>query len=48
MQQNFEKSRRKQREKLIKGCTIALIISGILFAAVAACACIYLQNPTVI
>ncbi len=48
MYQNFEKTRRRQREKLIKGCTIALIISGILFAAVAACACIYLQSSTVI
>lgn len=41
-----EKSRRRQREKLIRRCTVALILSGVLFAAVGVCAYFYLQNPT--
>lgn len=48
MYRGYEKSRRRRREKLIRQCTVALAISGVLFAAVALCACIYLQNPTVL
>ncbi len=48
MYRNQERSRRRQREKLIKWCSAALVISGVLFAAVAMCACIYLQNPTLL
>ncbi len=43
-----ENSRRRQREKLIRRCTVALILSGVLFAAVGVCAYIYLQNPTLL
>lgn len=48
MYRNFERNRRKQREKLIRRCTVALIAFGVLFAAVAVYACICLQNPTLI
>ena len=44
----FQSNRRSQREKLVRRCTVALVISGILFIAVAVGACLYLQGPSLI
>ncbi len=48
MYREFEKTRRRQRDRLIRRCTVALIAFGVLFTAVGIYACICLQNPTVI
>lgn len=48
MEPFFQSKRRSQREKLVRRCTVALVISGILFIAVAVGACLYLQGPSLI
>lgn len=48
MEPFFQSNRRTQREKLVRRCTVALVISGILFIAVAVGACLYLQGPSLI
>lgn len=48
MYREFDKARRRQRDKLIRRCTAALIAFGVLFTAVAVYACICLQNPTLV
>ncbi len=48
MYRDFEKSRRRQRDKLVRRCTSALIAFGVLFVIVAVYACISLQNSTLI
>lgn len=48
MEPFFQSNRRSQREKLVRRCTVALVISGILFIAVAVGACLYLQGPSLI